>query len=136
MKRVVGVISLVLLLPSCVQQNVRKREGGSFDWAVIQARYPDIPVPLSSTIDVAHSAIDHENQKIVCVFTVQQSCEQLIRYYRQQMELCGWVVVTVFDITEQCAIQCKKPTKLCTVLCEPHRDGSKVSVFIGPRLTK
>ena len=119
-----------MLLPSCLARKIRKVEGNSFDWGLIQARYTDIPIPISAVPDLAKSVISVD-QQVVFVFKSKQTLGELVDYYTQQMEHCGWQRAVLSNVSsERVVINFKKPHSYCTVVADRDTVGATVSVHV------
>jgi hypothetical protein len=124
---------LLLLLPSCGHVS-RPKKKALFDWALVEARFPDIPLPVGIQQDLINSQ-DLGFHKSVFVYTAQQTYEELVMFYETEMERYGWQKIVSFD-RPQTSIYFEKPRRSALVVIETaSKKGLRVSVYSGRKET-
>jgi hypothetical protein len=99
-----------------------------------EARCMDIPFPI--TMDKLYdvrSENTHESQ-LILEFKADESYEEIIHFYRAEMECLGWHELKVIHGHKACLIF-QKPTKMCIITIEKslHNCCShKVVIYISP----
>jgi hypothetical protein len=123
---------LIVLLPSCVTRHIRKTEGVSFAWALMQARYVDVPLPLQSVPDLDKSVSAHDQAQVTFVFTIADSRQSMCDYYLIEMEQLGWQREAFLSSSpdHRAIINFRKPHKFCTVVIDPGSTCTEVSVHV------
>lgn len=78
--------------------------------------------------------VSTDQQQAVLRCKVRQSLSELIDFYKQHMELCGWQLIAISDIVSaQVVITFKKPQKLCTVIIDSDHNVATLSLHVTPK---
>lgn len=127
-RHIISLAFVILLFSSCAKNNSNNViKKSSFNLAdnsetLKEAKYADIPIPVGyrfvdlqkDSDNSEHSRSDNlENSEFLCCYG-NISMEQLLKYYRTNMERCGWEIVDLSNEYEGLFF-CDKPGKYCVI---------------------
>lgn len=98
-----------------------------------EARLLDIPFPINAG-PLLNLGLDEEDQrKIVITFSINQDSEDILAFYRSQMECLGWYETALVKGYQTCVLF-QKPSRICVITIN-HFDKSALSevvLFVAP----
>lgn len=147
------LLGILLIMPGCIKQlfnsdnrDIKEMTGAqevavkSQDYPLLtdeeKARLLDIPFPLVTHIWNLSSK--ENDRKITLKFFVSMLMQDVVAYYRTEMEYWGWQELGIFVADESCLVF-GKPTKQCIVQISPIENSLyshqyKILIFIGPKI--
>lgn len=131
MKHQVLICLMLIIMSGCSQRSVNVERRHS--WAELEARMYDLPIPNPITVDydyIQKKATDYD----VVAFYSLMSISDLASWYKEQMDICGWICSTSYADNE-ILIRAKKPKKWCSISLRSstkhYKQGSFVVIFTG-----
>ncbi len=130
--RILFTLPLVLLLPACGLENkTSKRRNFNAETLLCEARLVDVAFPLNVEI---RNLTPHKNDMNTSThqsvyFETTMKTEELISFYKSQMERLGWkqgpIVWTdeAHPIDERTILVFEKPARLTLVTIDAHSRG-------------
>ncbi len=114
MNRILLLFLGIALLPACYHKKNNKHP---FEPQYIEeAKLFDITVPLNAKL---YNRARFENSSQITVgFTTNLSEEELLLFYREEMERLGWQEVTSFTANQELLLLFDKPHKTCSILIQ------------------
>ena len=99
-----------------------------------EARLLDIPFPINASSLWDLGNYEEDPRKIVIKFIIDQQCEDIIAFYRAEMECLGWYETAVIKGGEVCLLF-QKPSRLCVIMIKSLADSNnnhEIVLFIAP----
>ncbi len=124
-RHIISLVFVILIFSSCTKNksnNVIKKSNSNLadnSETLKEAKYADIPIPVGYRfVDLPKDSenLEHsksEDSEFLCCYG-KISMEQLLKYYRTNMERCGWEIVDLSNEHEG-LLFCDKPGKNCVV---------------------
>lgn len=121
------LLCIIFVFSGCKNQKIAEnKKYTKKNSAIDEARLVDIPFPLHSVpeglalIDSAQSGITYKTKF---------SKENLLSFYRAEMERLGWAELTVFEQQHELLMVFDKPYKICVVsFC-----ADTIKIFMGTK---
>ncbi len=88
-----------------------------------EARLIDIPLPLQLVPDYRYSLAQEQDGSLYA-FMSDMTHEQLLEFYRVEMEREGWKVIASAADVESVMV-CRKPTRICVITISTGKKVSK-----------
>ncbi|MBA3954036.1 hypothetical protein H0X48_01835 [Candidatus Dependentiae bacterium] len=99
-----------------------------------EERLVDIPLPGSQILYNITST--HDPRKLALIYKTDFKLEDIIAFYRLQMECLGWQEAEIIKGYHTCLLF-KKPSKVCSIILKSSKsltkNSSTVTLFISPK---
>lgn len=131
MKHRVFICLMFIIVSGCSQRSVITDQRQK--WVELEARMYDLPIPDPIIIDydyIDKKATDYD----VVAFYSFLTISDLASWYKEQMDICGWIC-SVSSTDNEILIRAKKPKKWCSISLRSstkhYKQGSFVVIFTG-----
>lgn len=125
MKRILFACCIMLIDSGCSYRSAQYEYGKQ--WAEREARLYDIPIPHGVKADNRY--LDETSSGLAYFSSLD--CSELVEWYRQQLDICGWLY-DVYSMGSEMLIRAYKPTKWCSISVRPSTTSLvHVVIFTG-----
>lgn len=92
----------------------------NFQEREILAKYADLPdAPFQVKLQSIETLPDEHNH-VQLFYTTMMPVDELVDFYRQQMERCGWELLAESHVQDR-LLYYIKPTQICSILISEHK---------------
>jgi len=132
---------LVLLLASCGGSKTnryaeKKLRPVCGDFDVIrqqEAKLSDVPIPISSQPIPEYCVQDISMpHQVMLGYVCALSPDDLVKFFNQEMERCGWRYISQFTGLER-LMHYEKPDRVCSISLRPNLENTQVLIFTGKK---